>query len=99
MILTGKTVIDIQTTTTTGNVCCGFSFLTEPPSVDGKLTSDQRRVQLPYHSVCRKKVFWTWLEEMFNSSNMRGDISLLNVYCGVEMTDSTVACNATPTFL
>ena len=46
MILTGKTVIDIQTTTTTtGNVCCGFSFLTEPPSVDGNLTSDQPRVQ------------------------------------------------------
>ena len=38
MILTGKTVIDIQTTTTKGNVCCGFSFLTEPPSVDGNLT-------------------------------------------------------------
>ena len=99
MILTGKTVIDIQTTTTTGNVCCGFSFLTEPPSVEANLTSDQRRVQLPYHSVWRKKVFWTWLEEMFISSNMRGDISLLNVYCGAEMTDSTVACNAIPTFL
>ena len=99
MILTGKTVIDIQTTTTTGNVCCGFSFLTEPTSVDGNLTSDQRRVQLPYHSVWRKKVFWIWLEEMFISSNMRGDFSLLNVYCGAEMTDSTVACNATPTLL
>ena len=43
------------------------------------------RVQLPYHSVQRKKVFWTWLEEMFISSNMRGDISLLNVYCGAAM--------------
>ena len=30
-------------------------------------------------------VFRTWLEEMFISSDMRGDISLLNVYCGVEM--------------
>ena len=29
IILTGKTAIDIQTTTTTGNVCCGF-LLTEP---------------------------------------------------------------------
>jgi len=31
--------------------------------------------------VWRKKVFWTWLEEMFISSNMHGDISLLNIYC------------------
>ena len=31
IILAGKTAIDIQTTTTTGNVCCGFSLLTEPP--------------------------------------------------------------------
>ena len=30
-------------------------------------------------------VFRTWLEEMFIFSNMRGDISLLNVYCSVEM--------------
>ena len=51
------------------------------------MTSDQlqRRVQLPYHSVWRKKVFWTWLEEMFISSDMRGDISLLNIYCGAAM--------------
>ena len=56
--------------------------LTEPPSVEGNLTP---RVQLPHHSVQRKKVFWTWHEEMFISSNMRGDISLLNVYCGATM--------------
>ena len=30
-------------------------------------------------------VFRTWLEEMFISSDMRGDISLLNIYCSVEM--------------
>ena len=30
-------------------------------------------------------VFRTWLEEMFISSDMRGNISLLNIYCGVEM--------------
>ena len=30
-------------------------------------------------------VFRTWLEEMFISRDMRGVISLLNVYCGVEM--------------
>ena len=40
IILTGKTVIDIQTTTTTGDVCCGFSLLTELPSVKGNLTSE-----------------------------------------------------------
>ena len=52
------------------------------------MTSDQLlqcRVQLPYHSVWRKKVFWTWLEEMFISSDMRGDILLLNIYCGAAM--------------
>ena len=43
------------------------------------------RVQLPYHSVWRKKVFWTWLEEMFISSNMLGDISLLNDYWDAAM--------------
>ena len=37
---------------------------------------------MPYHSVWRMKVFWTWLEEMFIFSNIRGDISLLNVYRG-----------------
>ena len=62
-----------------GDVVCE---LTEPPAVEGNLTPP---VQLPYHSVQRKKVFWTWLEEMFISSNMRGDISLLNVYCGAAM--------------
>ena len=62
-----------------GDVVCE---LTEPPAVEGNLTPP---VQLPYHSVQRKKVFWTWLEEMFISSNMRGDISLLNVYCGATM--------------
>ena len=66
-------------------VSWGFSLLTEPPSVEGNLTSDQRRVRLPYHGVWRKKVFWTWLEEMFISSNMRGYISLLNVFCGAAM--------------
>ena len=30
-------------------------------------------------------VFRTWFKEMFIFSNMRGDISLLNVYCSVEM--------------
>ena len=34
------------------------------------------------HSVWRKKVFWTWLQEMFIFSNVRGDISLLDVYRG-----------------
>ena len=34
-------------------------------------------MHLPYHSVWRKKVFWTWLEEKFISSDMRGDILLL----------------------
>ena len=62
-----------------GDVVCE---LTEPPAVEGNLTPP---VQLPHHSVQRKKVFWTWLEEMFISSNMRGDISLLNVYCGAAM--------------
>ena len=83
---TGKTVLDNQTTTTTGNVCCGFSLLTEPLSVEGNLTSEPTPlVQLPYHGVWKKKVFWTWLEEMFISSNMRGDISLLNLFCGAAM--------------
>ena len=59
----GKTVIDIQTTTTTGNVSCRVSWLTELPLVEGNLTSAQRRVQLPYHRVWGKKVFWTRLEE------------------------------------
>ena len=65
----------------------GFSLLTEPPSVGGNLTSEPTpRVQVPSHSVWWKEVFWTqWLEEMFISSNMRGDISLLNVYCGAAM--------------
>ena len=39
----------------------------------------QRTVSSCRISVWRKKVFWTWLEEMFISSNMRGDISFLNV--------------------
>ena len=33
----------------------------------------------------QNKVFWTWLEKMFISSNMRWDISLLDVYCGAAM--------------
>ena len=83
---TGKSVrLDIQTTRTTGNVCCGLSLLTEPPSVKGNLTEPKPRVQLPYHSVWEKKVFWTWLDEMFISSNIRGDISLLIVNCGAAM--------------
>ena len=50
------------------------------------LTSEPTpRVQLLYCNVWRKTVFWTWLEEMFISSNMRVDISLLNVYCGAAM--------------
>ena len=65
----------------------GFSLLTEPPSVGGNLTSEPTpRVQVPSHSVWWKEVFWTqWLEEMFISSNMRGDIWLSNVYCGAAM--------------
>ena len=56
------------------------------PSVEGNLISERTpRVQLPYRSVWRKKAFWTWLEEMFISSNMRRDISLLNVFCGAAM--------------
>ena len=51
----GKTVIDIQTATTTESICCGFSLLTEPPSVEGNLTSDQRRVQLHAVSQCLEK--------------------------------------------
>ena len=54
-----------------------FVMLTEPPSVEGNLTSESApRVQVPYHGVWRTKVFWTRLEEMIISSNMRGDISL-----------------------
>ena len=37
-------------------------------------------VWLPYHSVRRQMVFWTWLEEMFQRH-----ASLLNVFCGVAM--------------
>ena len=66
----------------------GFSLLTEPPSVEGNLTSEPTpRVPVPYQGVLRKKVFWTWLEEMFISNNMRGDISLLNFYCGAAMVE------------
>ena len=39
-----------------GNVCCRISLLTEPPSVEGNLTSDQRRVQSRNHGVWRKNV-------------------------------------------
>ena len=65
----------------------GFSLLTEPPSVEGNLTSEPTpRVQVPSHSFWKRMVFWTqWLQEMFISSNMPGDISLLNVYCGAAM--------------
>ena len=65
----------------------GFSLLTEPPSVEGNLTSEPTpRVQVPSHSFWKRMVFWTqWLKEMFISSNMPGDISLLNVYCGTAM--------------
>ena len=66
----------------------GFSLFTEPPSVEGNLTSEPSpRVQVPYHSVWRKTVFWTWLEEMFIPSDMSGGISLLNVYCGAAMVE------------
>ena len=33
-------------------------------------------------SLENEGMFWTWLEESFISSNISGDISLLNVYCG-----------------
>ena len=51
----GKTVIDIQTATTTESICCGFSLLTEPPLVEGNLTADQHRVQLHVVSQCLAK--------------------------------------------
>ena len=39
-----------------GNVRCRFSLLTEPPSVEGNLTLDQRRVQSRNHGVWRENV-------------------------------------------
>jgi len=63
--------------TVTGHgVCCGFSFLTEPPSVEGNLTSEPT----PRVQSLEKEGIWTWLEEIFISSDMRGDIFLLNVF-------------------
>ena len=56
----------------------GRSNLTSEPSP---------RFQVPYHSVWRKTVFWTWLEEVFIPSDMSGGISLLNVYCGAAMVE------------
>ena len=43
-------------------VCCGFSLLTEPPTFERNLTSDQRRVHSRNQSVWRKNVVWTWRE-------------------------------------
>ena len=56
--------------------------LTESPSVEINLTP---RVQLRITASRERRYFWTWLEEMFISSDMRGDISLINVYCGAAM--------------
>ena len=56
--------------------------LTESPSVEINLTP---RVQLRITASRERRYFWTGLEEMFISSNMRGDISLINVYCGAAM--------------
>ena len=56
--------------------------LTESPSVEINLTP---RVQLRITASRERRYFRTWLEEMFISSNMRGDISLINVYCGAAM--------------
>ena len=50
----------------------GF-LLTEPLSVEGNLTSEPTPlVQVPYHIVWRKMVFWTWLEA---SSEIQGSQS------------------------
>ena len=71
-----------------GNACCGVFFVDWATLGRGKfdLGANAPCPGAFFHSVWRKKVFWTqWLEEMFISSNMRGDISLLNVYCGAAM--------------
>ena len=65
-------------------MCCGFSLLTEQPSVEGNLTSDQRRVHSRNHSVWRKNVFWTWPDKMLISQHA-WVTSLLNIYCDVAM--------------
>ena len=69
----------------TGNICCGFSLSTEPPSVKRNFTSDQGLVHSKNHSVRRKNVFWTWCQKMLITSDMGAAISLLKVYCGVVM--------------
>ena len=40
-------------------------------------------------SECLEKegMFWTWLEENFIFSHMRGDILILNVYCGAAIVE------------
>ena len=77
-----------KTWITTGNVCCGVFFVDWATLGRGKfdLGANAPCPGAVFHSVWRKKIFWTqWLEEMFISSNMRGDISLWNVYCGAAM--------------
>ena len=70
-----KTVIDIHTTATTGNICCKFSMFTEPPSVERNLTMDQSPVSISkITNFPWKKVFWTWSQTMLIPSNMHGDI-------------------------
>ena len=73
---------------TTGNVRCGVFFVDWATLGWGKFDHGAN-APCPgavTHSVWWKEVFWTqWLEEMFISSNMRGDIWLLNVYCGAAM--------------
>ena len=73
---------------TTGNVRCGVFFVDWATLGWGKfdLGANAPCPGAVTHSVWWKEVFWTqWLEEMFISSNMRGDIWLWNVYCGAAM--------------
>ena len=57
--------------------------MTEPPSVEGNLTSGQRRVQLPLSQCLEKESILDMARGNIHfQQHTRGDISLLNVYRG-----------------